>query len=230
MTWSNLLAVASPAIALTSVFFVRRSSATARKALNLAYKTGQSSYETARAASAPPVELFLTEIEYRHAAARDLTGLVGAEARRCVAQEDADSLEVVVRGRLVNNLPREILLTLHDHRQSGRNRSFSHRNHSVFVIAGAEVELGEAVLSPEQEATFEWFDRRPRGDWINIHNLHTRNIWDAPELFLPRLTLGGTVRAIARREPLVWARRNEIYRSGFRIICEPRNMQRVAAI
>jgi hypothetical protein len=212
------------------VFFVRRSSAAARRALNLAYKTGQLSYETARAASTPPVELFLTEIEYRHATARDLTGIVGAEARRCAAHEDADFLEVVVRGRLVSNLPREMLLTFRDHPKSGRTRSFPHRNQSVFVVAGTEVERGEAILSAEQEATFEWFDRRPRSEWIGIHNLHTRNLWDAPELRLPQLTWRETMRAVTRREPLSWARRNKINRSGFRIVCEPRSMQRIAAV
>ncbi|MGW7753589.1 hypothetical protein ACWGK6_18985 [Streptomyces violaceusniger] len=222
--------MASPAIALASVFFVRRSSQTARKALNLAYKTSQAAYESVKAANTPPVDLFLTQIEYRHATARPLGHMLGAEARACSNREDADSLEVVIRGRLVNNLSSEILLSCWDHPNSGRSTHFMHRNQSVFIIAGTEVRLAHAILLPKQEATFEWIDRKPRTDWINIYNLFTPSYHDDPELRIPRLTWIEILWALAHRKRLRWARFDKVRRAGFRIICETRSVHRVVAV
>jgi hypothetical protein len=230
MTWRDLLAFASPGIALASVFFVRRSANAARKALHLTFETSQVTYESAKAERTPPLDLFLAEIQYRPATARPLGGYLGATARRWAQQEDADELEVVIRGRLVNNLPRELLLTCRDHPNSGRTTHYTYRNQSVFTIDGAEVKLGNTVLGPSSEASFEWIDRRPRSDWISIRNLFTRNQFDYPEFRIPQLTWGEKVRAIVHREQLAWARVNKVKRSGFRLICETRSLQRVAAI
>ncbi|MFF3430095.1 hypothetical protein [Streptomyces sp. NPDC002602] len=178
----------------------------------------------------PPVSLFLTEIEYRRATARDLGGLIGAEARRWAADQEADSLEVVVQGRLVNNLPHEMLVTCRDHSNSGRSVWYAYRNQSAFIVNDTEVELGQLVLSAEQETTFTWIDRRPKSDWISIYKLHTLNRLNDPELGIPRLSLLDTVQTLFRRAPRDWVRRNKIKRSGFQIICEPRTAQRIATV
>lgn len=174
--------------------------------------------------------MFLTEIQYREATARKLDGILGTEAREWATRHESDSLEVVIRGRLVNNLPNEILLTCRDHPASGRSVWYGHRNQSVFIIGGTEVELGESILSSRQEVTFEWIDRRSKEDWINIFNLHHRNLFNDPEFQIPRLTLLETIRAASRREPLDWARRSKVKRSGFQLVCEPRTTERVATV
>ncbi|MBY8888640.1 hypothetical protein K7472_27910 [Streptomyces sp. PTM05] len=176
------------------------------------------------------MNLFLTGLEHRAATARDLPGLLGAEACRWVREWDQESLEVVIEGRLVNTHPCEMLLTLRDHEDSGRRIWYTHRNQSVFLLDGEEVDLGHAILRPEQEVSFTWIDRRPREEWVAIHNLHERNRWKDPELELPKLTALETVRAILRRQSSEWARESKVKRSGFRIVCEPRTSQRVATV
>lgn len=198
----------SPAIALASAVIAYRSSRTARKSLDLAHKAAQAAYEDATADRLPAVSLFLTEAEYRRAAARDLDGILGSEARQWATGTDADSLEVVIRGRLVNNLPHEILLTCRDHFASGRIVWSMHRNQSVFIIGGAEVELGRTILPEEREVTFEWIDRRSKENWIDIYRLNQSSL-------LPRLTLFEVIRAFWRREPLDFARHNKVGISGF---------------
>lgn len=229
-TWSEVLSIASPAIALTSTFFVRRSSQTARRALELARRTSQTSYESMKSAHSPAVNLFLTKIEYRHATARELETLLGAEARKWATEWDKDNLEVIIEGKIINMLPHEILLTCRDHENSGRKVWYSYRNQSVFIVDGRELELGTTVLSPGQETTFVWIDRRTRGEWIAIYNLRSRNMWNDPELEIPRLTPFEIIQAMLKHEPFVWKRENKAKRSGFRIICEPRTKQRMATV
>jgi hypothetical protein len=225
VTWATILSIASPAIALVSVFLAYRSSRIAHKSLDLTFKTGQVTYEAATAGRMPSVTLLLTEVEYRGATEPEPSRFSWA-----VPEVDADSLEVVIRGRLVNNIPHEVLLTCWDHPACGRTTWYRYRNQSVFLIGGVEVELGRAILSEKQEAPFMWIDRRPSKEWINIHNLHTSNLWNDPELRIPRLTLPEIIYVLLCRDSLDWARRNKVQRSGFRLVCEPRTMQRVATI
>ncbi|MEV0781753.1 hypothetical protein AB0I52_01935 [Streptomyces sp. NPDC050423] len=229
-TWSEALSIASPAIALTSAFFVRRSSRIARESLELTRRTGQAAYEVARSSHTPSVDLFLTKIEYREATAREFESMIGDEAHKWVREWEKDSLEVVLKGRLINTHPCEMLLTLRDHENSGREVWYRYRNQSVFLLDDEEVELGHAILQPEQEVTFTWIDRRSRDEWISIRNLHGRNMWNDPELEAPKLTALETVDAILRRKPLAWAKDSKVKRSGFQIVCEPRTSQRVATI
>ncbi|RPK58542.1 hypothetical protein EES42_37585 [Streptomyces sp. ADI95-17] len=230
INWQEAISIASPTIALTSAFFVRRSSQTARRALALALKTGQTSYESTKAAYSPVVDLFLTKIEYRPPTPRELGSMLGAESRKWATEWDKDSPEVVIEGRIINKLPYEILLTCRDHENSGRKVRYSHRNQSVFIIGGHEIELGTIILPPEQETTFLWIDRRPREEWIAIHGLHARNMWNDPALKLPALTAIETIQAILRREPFTWRRERKVKRSGFRIICETRMKQRMVTV
>lgn len=223
VSWTVILAVASPVVALASFAIAGRS-------LNLAQRTGQAAYEAAKADALPAVGLFLTEIEYRRATPREPLDLPGNVALDPAMREDADCLEVVVRGRLVNNQPQEMLLTCWDHANSGRTRRQPHRNQSVFIIDDQEVELGRALLPEGQTATFTWIDRRPRREWISIYCLHAPNTFNDPELELPRLTRQETVRARMRTGSLERARREKVARSGFQIVCEPRTTSRVATI
>lgn len=230
VNWQATLSIASPVIALISVFFVRRSSQAARKSLELARRTGQAAYESTKTGHSPAVNLFLTKIEYRHPTARVSKGIIGVEARRWATEREKDSLEVVIEGQLINTRAHEILLTCGDHENSGRSVWYSYRNQSVFILGGTEVELGHAILPPGREVSFVWIDRRPREEWIAIHNLHHRNTWGDPELEIPRLTPFEEIKSVIRREPLTWARERKVKRSGFRIICESRMTQRMATV
>jgi hypothetical protein len=104
--WTDVLTVASPLLALLSAVIACRSTRLARRSLDIAIRTGQANYEVAKGSLIPAVSLFLTEIEYR---------------RVPVSNVEPDSFEVVIRGRLVNNTQHEVLLTCHDHPNSGRD-------------------------------------------------------------------------------------------------------------
>ncbi|MFE7315668.1 hypothetical protein ACFU7T_21690 [Streptomyces sp. NPDC057555] len=228
--WQETLSIASPVIALISVFFVRRSSQAARKSLDLARRTGQAAYEAAKTGHSPAVNLFLTKIEYRHPKARDPKSLIGMEAEKWATEYEKDSLEVVIEGQLINTRPHEILLTCRDHENSGRSVRYPYRNQSVFILGGREVELGHTILPPGREVSFMWVDRRSREEWIAVYNLHHRNTWGDPEREIPRLTPFEAIKAAIRREPLTWARERKVKRSGFRIVCESRMTQRMATV
>ena len=231
LTWTGVLAIASPLIALVSAFFALRSIKIARKSLDLSYKTAQANYEVSKNSSTPVVGLFLTGIEYRKPVAGETRNyIVNSMTCKSHIEFEPDSLEVVVRGRLVNNTQHEILLTCRHHPNCGRTIYYSLRNQSVFIIGGTEVYLGRAVLPEGQEVTFEWIDRRPKSDWIDIYNLHTENFYNDPECRLPRLTWYEIVHALCLRRSLYLARREKVKRSGFLLVCESRIEERVATI
>ena len=230
MSMASIVPFASPTVALVAAFFARRSSRAARQSLQLVRKTGQAAYETARAAHTPAVSLFLTEVQYRRPQAAEEEGIIGAEAARWVEHGDADSIEVVIRGRLVNNLPQEILLTCRDHPDSGRKLWYSYRNQSVFLLGSTEVELGRAVLSAGEEVAFTWIDRKPKNDWVDIYRLYCQSIFNDRDLRLPDLTPREVLSAVIHRYPLGLARRDKVKRIGFRLVCEPRTQQRVATV
>ncbi|WP_189160703.1 hypothetical protein [Lentzea pudingi] len=228
--WVNVIAVSSPVIALGSALVAVRSSRIARRSLELARRTGQASYESAKLAQSCVATLVLSEVEFRRATARDWDGILGAEARRSLHDEDADSLEVVVRGRLISNVQHEVLLTCRDHSRAGRDIWYSHRNQSVFLLGEKEVELGNAILSGGETVEFTWIDRRSRAEWIDIHNLGSRNPWGDPELELPRLTWWEKLMAGFRGRDFELVRRHKVKRVGFRVVCEPRIVPRVATV
>ncbi|GAA4858710.1 hypothetical protein GCM10023222_07300 [Saccharopolyspora cebuensis] len=221
------MSIASPVIALVALLYSRYSTRIARQSLGLSRKTAQVSYEEVASSRKPAASLFLDEIEYRRS---DLETMRKVEARRHQAEFDVDGLEVVIRGRLVNNLDQEILLTCRDHPHSGRSIWFSLKNESVFYVEGEEVRLADAVLPAGKEATFMWVDRRPKQDWINIYKLQNRNTWGDRELEIPRLSWYEVMRTLVRRERLHQARQGKIDRSGFDLICEPRTTERVATV
>lgn len=229
-SWPNILTTVSPAIALASALFSYRGSRIARKSLELAHATGQAAYETAKVSHEPAASLFLNEVCYRGPTGRELDGIVGVESCNWVTEWEPDSLEVVISGKLVNNLPQEVLLTCRDHPCSGRKVWYPYRNQSVFIIGGDEVKLGQTILRKGEDVTFTWIDRRPKLDWINIHNLNTKSVWDDPQRKIPKLAWYETLSALWRREPLYLARRDKVARSGFQLICESRNAQRLATI
>lgn len=226
MQW---LSIASLIVAFGAMFYSRRSSRTGLRSLEVAAAIGQVNYENARASNAPAATLELAEVEYRVATARDLEGIVGAEAHRWASDSDADHLEVVVRGRLVNNCPHELLLTLHDHPNSGRSSWYRHRNQSVFLLDKTEAHLGWAILPGGTEVSFEWIDRRSRDEWIAIHELDNPADGTNSPLLSPvswRDHLRATVDASTRSH----LRRQKVARSGFYVVCESRAAERIAMI
>ena len=231
LTWTGVLAVASPLIALVSAFYARRSIKISRKSLDLSYKTAQANYEASKGSLKPMASLVLTEIEYRKPVAGETRSYsIDSKTYESHIEFEPDSLEVVVRGRLVNLTQHEVLLTCRSHPNSGRTIYYSLRNQSVFILGGMEVHLGQAILPEGQQVTFEWIDRRPKDDWIGIYNLHHENFDNDPELRLPSLTPYEIVRAVCRLHSFHWVRSEKVKRSGFLLVCESRIAERVATI
>ena len=203
---------------------------TARRSLELSSRIGQATYESAKADRLPIVSLLLTEVDYRRPTARPLPSFIGHEARMWAEKLEASSLEIVIRGRIKNNLSHEVLLTCSDHENSGRTTWSPHRNQSVFLLGNAEVELGRAILSPGNEAEFTWIDRRPKSEWTDICKLHRSNRRNDPDLRIPWPTHYVFLREFWHSRSLRWARRSAVKRSGFSIVCESRVAQRVATV
>lgn len=227
MTWKDYAAIAGPAIAVVALFYSHYANRIARKSLNTARKTAQTSYEDFAASRKPSANIFLEEIEYRKCSRKIPAG---EERRRFQAEFDPASLEVVIRGRIVNNLDQEVLLTCRDHPKSGRDSWRSLWNESVFFVDGREIELSDAVLPAGRGVSFMWIDRRSRGDWINIQNVCYGRYWGNPEGDLPRLSWLEAAGSLLRMEGLVEARRKRVGTCGFEVICEPRTTERVATV
>ncbi|MDQ3578609.1 MAG: hypothetical protein M3443_13650 [Actinomycetota bacterium] len=223
------LSVASLVIAFGAMFYSRRSSRTGLRSLDVTSAVGQVNYENARASDSPAATLELTEVEYRVATARELESIVGAEARKWASDYEADHLEVVARGRLVNNCPYELLLSLRDHPNSGRSTLCGYRNQSVFLLDSIEVKYGWAILPGGAEVSFEWIDRRSPDEWIALHELDNPADGTSSPLLAP-VSWRNYLRATVDLNARIDLRRTKIARSGFYVVCESRATERVATI
>jgi hypothetical protein len=220
---------ASIAIAVGSLLYARRSARTGLRSLDVASTIGQVNYENARANHTPAATLTLTEVEHRAPTAPDPDGLLGYEARSWAERHESDSVEVVARGRLVNNTEHELLLTLHDHPQSHRRGRYRYRNQSVLVLDGTPTELNRAILPAGAEAAFEWIDRRTQREWITISDLKQAHDGTSSP-FVPALSWRDYVRAPFDRFSAMRVAERKIDRSGFYLVCESRANERVATI
>lgn len=219
---------ASVAIALGSLLYARRNARTGLRSLDVASAIGQVNYEHARAGITPAATLTLTEVEHRAPTALDLDGIVGVEARSWAERHEADSIEVVARGRLVNNTDHELLITVHDHPQSRRRTWYPYRNQSVMLLDGTPIGY-RAVLSASGEAAFEWIDRRTQQEWITIRGLKdaddgTSSPFQRPLSWRDFLRIPFDSYAASRVE------QRKIARSGFYVVCESRASERVGTI
>jgi hypothetical protein len=219
---------ASIAIALGSLLYARRNARTGLRSLDVASTIGQVNYENARANNTPAATLTLTEVEHRAPTALNLDGIIGDEARSWAERHEVDSIEVVARGRLVNNTDHELLITAHDHPQSRRRTWYRYRNQSVWVLDGTPIRH-RTVLPAGGEAAFEWIDRHTQQEWIIIHGLEdaddgTSSPFQRPLSWRDFLRVPFDSHADRRVD------QRKIARSGFYLVCESRASQRVATI
>lgn len=220
------------AVALASAVFSYVSTSTARRGLAVARMTGQATYEGTRLSREPPLNLIIDSVSFREPTAVEYDSILLAGESRAWAERDADHIEVVVCGRMRNNLGQELLVTFWEHPTDSREVTYQHRNHSVWRLDGRIVEFGRAVLSPKAQCSLTWVDRRPRTVWTEIYKLRQRNEWNDPELELPKLGLVDRLRLL-RRPGAAYARylrARKIPRVGFQVIAETRATERVATV
>ncbi|MGW7533308.1 hypothetical protein [Amycolatopsis sp. NPDC054798] len=220
---------ASVAIALVSVLYARRSARTGIRSLDVASTIGQVNYEDARANHTPIATLTLTEVEHRTATAQYHDGLLGAEAHSWAERHESDNLEVVARGKLVNNTDHELLLTLHDHPQARRRSWAFHRNQSIMVLDGAPADLNRAVLPAGATTSFDWIDRRTQQEWISIQELDGAHDGTSSPFQRP-LSWRDYIKAPFDLHSTRRIKERKISRSGFYLVCESRANERVATI
>lgn len=221
-------------VSIASAAFSYRSSRTARRQFVLASRTGQAAYEVTRLTRVSPLDLVIQSVAFRDATAVEYEDerLLAAESVAW-AERDTDHIEVVVRGRMKNNLGQELLLTFWDHPTSRREVWYEHRNHSNWHLDGGRpCRFGRAVIAAGAEHAFTWVDRRHRQEWELVYRVHSRSRRRDEELPLPRLRIADLPRLLRHptRDHVRSLREQRLPRVGFRVIAEPRMHERVAAI
>lgn len=226
----SILPITSLIIALIAVLISYRSSRINRQRFELSRITDQAAYEAVKSTRVPAVDLSLTEIEFRQPTPRSGDSLL---ARMSVfeANQDDDSIEVVLYGAVANKVSQEILLTFFDHKLSQRREWYPQCNHDVVYLDGVEVGLGRAVLMPKEQRKLVWIDRRPRQQWIDLFNLHHPDKWGDRKSPPPALTFAERLRCLLGRPALLGlrvasAREQKIARIGFRLVAETRARER----
>ncbi|MFC8797019.1 hypothetical protein ACFT2C_04755 [Promicromonospora sp. NPDC057138] len=142
MGWNEAASITSALAGVVAAVGALYANRVARQSLNMGRRAAQAAFEDGVAMRVPVATLLLTQLEYR----RCDTWLETGEKRLHPPQTDAEALEVVVRGQLVNNLAQEVLVICRDHPRSGRTSWRGLLNESVFFLDGKEMTPGHAIL------------------------------------------------------------------------------------
>ncbi|MCR3752261.1 hypothetical protein LX88_006255 [Lentzea californiensis] len=220
------------------MLFSFRSSQIARNSLKLTQRSAQAAYEMSRADPRPAASMYIDEVEYRQSDAVEfepeselnespIDKLLKGARRYGLRQlegltEDGD-FEVVVRGRIVNNVSHELLLT-------------SYYNAPWFGDHGTttlDMQGIDHVLSPGLTVHFEYVLRRPKRVWVRINKWLTRRQYmecETAGLVVSRSYKVQAAIDLAIDYVLRLGHNRMIERCGFTFVCEPRFAERVATV
>jgi hypothetical protein len=235
VNWQSILPIASVVVALGSMIFSFRSSQIARNSLRLTQRSAQAAYEAAKANPHPAVSLSIHEIEYRQCDApppekkqnREMTvddlftSRFGLKSVNGIAEQSR--FEVVVRGKLVNNIEHDVLLTF---RPGGRKWINFDGDHTLkFARSNGH------LLMAGQSDSFEYVVRRSTASWLSVNRHLTRKRF-AQRYIDPR-DASAVLRVLIAfmREVEYWFKyRYVTERCELMFVCEPRFTERVATV
>lgn len=195
-----------------------------------------------------PITVRITRVHYRWVQPSPGWRHLGGDRGLSIGQEQEITLdqarqrglmaEVEVQGEIIGGT-HDTLLTFRDHESSGRRVWHPTENQSVFTIAGRSM-VNHCACLADEKLRFTWVDRRSPGEWAAIEAIRDgRNMWNDPELRLPRTRIADYPRLASR----IWfyrrygpylavtaARTALVHRSGFCIVGESRLERRSTVV